>query len=356
MMGRRIQMRQLTQIIALVVLGIFWGASHEASAAGNEARCNALGANCICSEPMNTNSYPLQAGGFTEQWNPADTTGSDKQCNGADEVGAGALISGTSLAGSGVNSGEAITRLPVGHTNTWVFKNTNPDVGTFLGHHDNVGSPTARRAIRFYRYYSDDWTSHGGCNSNKVAQFGTSFPQSPVFTSEAGPWSWSVGPQGGDGWNQTIDCCSSGGPGNAGTVPSPSEMRGKWWRIEIVIHNAASGGAPTTFQAWVKNVTDNGAEQLVMDTSQTNAQWTSTMATNLHRTSTMNFMGIDNFRSSNAATCFGFTAHSHFLYAAWSTDAGQRIGAASEIEGGGGDTTPPAPPTNLRLSLLSVEE
>jgi hypothetical protein len=67
MMGRRIQMRQLTQIIALIVMGVFWGASNEASAA-NEQRCTELGANCVCSEPLNTNTWTQPTASY---FNPA---------------------------------------------------------------------------------------------------------------------------------------------------------------------------------------------------------------------------------------------------------------------------------------------
>ena len=51
---------------------------------------------------------------------------------------------------------------------------------------------------------------------------------------------------------------------------------------------------------------------------------------------------------------------SHLMIAGWDTDAGQRVGAAAEIEGalgggGGGDVTPPPAPTNLRLSVLQKD-
>ena len=75
MMGRSIQMRQLTQIVALVVLGLVWGASNEAGAA--EQRCDALGANCVCSEPLNTPTL-VQDPQIPGNWNPADSI--TKEC------------------------------------------------------------------------------------------------------------------------------------------------------------------------------------------------------------------------------------------------------------------------------------
>ncbi len=55
--------------------------------------------------------------------------------------------------------------------------------------------------------------------------------------------------------------------------------------------------------------------------------WTSTLATGLHPTlGNVDAMTIDMFRATNGATsCAGFASYSHFLYVAWSTDAGQRI-------------------------------
>ena len=131
MMGRRIQMRQLTQIIALVVLGIFWGASVEAGAA--EQRCNQLGANCACSEPLNTPTYTLAAGA-NWGWNPADST--TKEC--AIEGLAGAVYSIATLGINtkfGTNDSTILGALPAGHTNTYVLRGEDGYTGQwFLGH------------------------------------------------------------------------------------------------------------------------------------------------------------------------------------------------------------------------------
>jgi hypothetical protein len=359
MMGKRIQMRQLTQIIALVVLGIFWGSSNEAGAAV-EQRCDALGANCICSEPMNTNNWVNTGDG--QHFNPADTTSSDKQCGDFDGVANAPLASGSGLQVTGVNSGVDVSALPAAHTVTWVARGDSNN-GSQLGHRAAAGAPTARRSIRFYKYWSTDYVaqsnSNSGCNGNKLVQMGPSFPQGPLFATEGGDWTLQD-INTGLGWNQSVDCCNGPGPGNTDSGPSLTGLRGKWWRVEIITHNANTTGPGTYFETYIKNVTDNGPELHILDTSQTlnggvGNTWGTAQATGLHPTGTINSMTINLFRAPNAAPCTGFASYSHFLYAAWSTDAGQRIGAAVEIEGGGGNTTPPVPPTNLTVTKLMEE-
>jgi len=70
--------------------------------------------------------------------------------------------------------------------------------------------------------------------------------------------------------------------------------------------------------------------------------WTSTNATTLrHSGGQIGSFGAEYFRTGG---CPGFFASSHYMYAAWSTEAGQRIGAATEVEGGRGPG-PAAPPS-----------
>lgn len=350
MMRRGIQIRQLTQIIALVALGIFWGASNEVGAA--EQRCDALGANCTCSEPLNTNSFAFVPSAW---WNPGDTM--TKECV---TEAAGAIQDGSGFQYTAVTSGEDITHLPPGHTNTFVLRDTSTAMGGFIGSKFPSSAPTQRRAIRFYRYYSTDYTFAGesGClNSNKIAQFGRAFYEGPMFTVVGGVWTiYDINTA--FGWNVSIDCCVGPGPGNYDNGPATSAMKGKWWRFEIITHNAAPGGTGTYFEEYIKNITDNGPELHVLDTSQTatypvGANWSTAQATNLHISGgNLDTMLVNSFRGVG---CSGFASTSHFLAAAWNTDAGQRIGAALEIEGGG-DVTPPLAPANLRVSMLELQQ
>lgn len=345
MMGRRIQMRQLTQIIALIALGVFWGASHEASAA--EQRCNELGANCECSEPLNTNSYTEVSSAY---WAANDTT--TKKCN--LEGIAGAIISnGSGFNFQAVSSGEALTRLPAAHTNTWVLKTLDGGGGQFNGH-QFAATNTAHIAMRWYHYYSSNHAFNndgGGClNSGKFLQFGAG---APIGQHNGSPHLY--------GWGTTwapggIDCCIYGPGPSTFRDEGNAKLKGKWWRFEAHVFNTLPTGSVTKIKVYRKNVTDNTPEELFIDTTQVTSQpvsdnWSSTLATTIKPTSRISNIWTDWFRNG---TCSGFQAVSHYLAASWDTDAGQRIGAAVEIEGGG-DTTPPIPPTGLRISMLMEE-
>lgn len=330
-----------------MTMGIVWSVPHEALAA-NEVRCSQLGANCVCSEPLNTATYVPVNGAW---WNPGDTT--TKECL---SEGQGAIQNGSGFQFIAANSGADISALPAGHTNTYVLRDDSPNNGGFIGGRAPAGTPTARRAIRFYKYFSIDYNAQGdtggGCNANKIAQFGRQWIEGPMFTTEGGEWSiYDINAA--LGWNQTLDCCVGPGPGNYQNGPPMSSLRGKWWRFEFIVHNAAVGGPSTYFELFIKNVTDNGPELQVLDTSQTKTMaagdsWGVNQTGNLHLVSgTLDTMLINAFRASNSSPCTGFASFSHYLMAAWSTDAGQRIGAAVEIEGG----LNPAPSAPVGLTI-----
>lgn len=324
--------------------------------AADEARCTELGANCICNTTLDATTITA-----VDSQHFRFNDGSTKLCERGDGVAAASINSGAGQVFSAVTSGEDITALPSGHTNTAVMR-ANTTNGIFVGHNAPNGTPTARRSIRFYKYYSSAYNSQSdtgsSCNANKIAQFGQEFIQGPMFTFEGGTWTvYDIGTS--LGWNISADCCNGPGPGNAQNGPSLSGLKGKWWRFEIITHNAATTGAGTYWEMYVKNVTDNAAELKVLDTSQTMTgvgnEWTSSLATGLHPTGTLDTMLINCFRSTNGGTpCAGFASYSHYLYAAWDTDAGQRIGAASEIEGLS-QWTPRFSPSLLRRVSQEVE-
>jgi hypothetical protein len=54
------------------------------------------------------------------------------------------------------------------------------------------------------------------------------------------------------------------------------------------------------------------------------------------------FNGVHRYR---ADICNGSHDLAYYVFAHWPSNAGQRIPAATEVEGG----TPPPPPTNLRI-------
>jgi hypothetical protein len=350
MMGRRIQMRRLTQILVLIVLGIFWGASNEAGAA-NEQRCSELGANCVCSEPLNTSTYTSPTESY---FDPADTTVSDKQCTRLGGFAGVTLEDGAGFRYVVESSGEMLTSLPPGHLAGLNILRTKTEAegnpgggGQFIGHNFSGGNPTARRSFRFYMYWSPTYTLYddGVClNSAKILQFGQPPMLSALLSGAGGNYVF----YGWTGWNANPDCCLRGPGGNAswGTY-DPASIQGRWFRFEFIATNVLATGPITTLTVYMKNITDNRPEVLLINTTVPTTQpvgdhWTSTLATTLKPASglALDEMYIDAFRNG---TCAGYKGFSHLLLAAWNTDAGQRIGAAVEVEGG----TRPPPPSNL---------
>jgi hypothetical protein len=315
-----------------------------------EQRCNDLSDNCVCSEPLNTNSYTQVTSGY---WAANDT--SSKKCS-IEGVAGAVVTDGSGFKYQAVSSGEAITRLPATHRNTWVLRTNDGGGGQFVGTKFPSSSPSARIAMRVYRYWSSNysWTGQGGClNSSKILQFGAPAPilDGPSANHQLYGWTPST-------WNipSGTDCCWFGpGPTNVQGTYNPSNFNGKWWRFEMIVRNALPTGGPTIIEIYRKNVTDNLPEEKVIDTSMVTAQpvgtnWSSALATSLKPKQRVDNLWVDWFRNGS---CTGFAALTHVLAAAWSTDAGQRIGGAVEIEGGGGaagggtaqDTVPPAAPS-----------
>lgn len=331
--------------------------------AANEDRCVKLGAACIASEPLNTNTYTSASG--QSYWNPADTTSADKQAANDGVMGA-AVSEGSGFSETPVNSGEAINALPPGHQLTWVLRQPIGGGGQAIATQFPSSSPTALRSFRFYRYYSPDhvWTdsAHPLCNSGKLLQLGYrgTFTGGPLVSLNGNVNFYDVNTS--LGWSQNMqpNCCLVA-PGSQGVaVPSQAQLKGRWWRIEFALHNAASTGPSTYWEMWLKNVTDNQPELKVMDSRvpmttdgpDATFWWQSPMTDNLHVAAgeTMSDFAINMFRSNNGSPCDGYIAHTSVLWAAWPNDANQRIGAACEVEGGcGTDAVAPTRPTQLTV-------
>ncbi|NOU11482.1 MAG: hypothetical protein HOO98_15905 [Nitrospira sp.] len=187
MSTRYMTIHRLTKFLVLAVLLLVWDANVQAE----EKRCNELGANCVCSEPFNTNSYTVNNGAW---YNPADSTSKECRSSGVNPGGPLEQIGGGTFS-AGMNtpsSGEAINALPVGHTNTYVLAANEGRGFGFIGGKMPSGTPTARMAVRFYKYWSTNYAWVGGAclNSNKLAEFGYNGAgtMGPIFTETAGTW------------------------------------------------------------------------------------------------------------------------------------------------------------------------
>lgn len=294
-----------------------------------EQRCNTLGSNCICSEPFNTTTY---ADG-PDFWNPADST--TKECS-VEAAVIGAAIVRTSATIVGSNDATAMAALPAGHAVSFFVRANDDHQGTFFaGHGLTVSSSFVRLAARFYIYHTPlfDYEGEGSCNNSKQVELNN---DSRIdYNTGAGFHTYNYLK-----FSPPIDCCVSG---PAVTQPSVAGFKGKWVRHEIVITNRS--GPAYRLRSFMKNVTDNTPEVAVIDTD------LDSRVNNLTPPSLMSMIRSNNHRFSATGACRGWIGLSHYMMAGWSTDTGQRIGAASEVESGAG-SSPPAAPATLRITEL----
>lgn len=321
----------------IVMLLVLLGVASSVEAAGNEARCDELGANCVCSEPLQATAYPDY--GSNSHWNPNDTT--TKQCDVEGTPGAAIARNGWDLEIS--TDATALSRLPAGHSIARFLKGPEAHKGIFfVGHQMTSGSTyTPRIAFRYYTYHSDAYNFSDevdpnlGCNS-KWLQVDSGLLGDKTH-GEVHMYNFLEFITG------TQDCCFVG-PGPSGNNFTRASWPGKWWRIEVVMTNrdAFTSGQHWRMQIYAKNVTDGTAEQVVIDTDQPSTQLN--LVNPRRPGAVMNKLLVNNYRGENFANqCTGWSGTLHYMAAGWDTDAGQRIGAASEIEGGGGGGGEPPP-------------
>lgn len=313
--------RQLAPAVVLAALSLLW-ATHAQAA---ELRCTALGANCICSEPLNTPSI-VRNGDF---WNPADSA--TMECKAEAGAPAGGAVVRTSNTITASADATALAALPAGSTVlNFVRADDNHNGTFFVGNGGPVNASFARLAARWYIWHTPafDFKLEGACNNSKIAQFDKGALVD--FTGQFHTYNYLT-------FSPAVDCCVSG-PGPNSAVPS-SQMKGKWWRFEIVLTNRS--GPAFDIKMYGKNVTDNGPELLLIDLNRNSA------VNNLTPPSLMSTILSNNHRDG---TCRGWIGISHYMMAGWTTNAGQRIGAAIEVEPGA-----VGQPTNINVSQLGEE-
>jgi hypothetical protein len=275
-----------------------------------EQRCKDLGANCVCSEPFNTNLLRR----IEPSWfDPVD--GVRKECS-TSRGGAPIERNANDVAGS--NDTAALNALPAGHQVSYFARGPEGHLGIFFAGNRFGRRFITRGAARWYLYHSPnfEFAGDGGCQNSKLAQFdgGALLDKSFGFVHMYNFTTWSP-PQ---------DCCLSGpGPDNV----AKADWRGKWWRIEVIFSNRAGGNPGFVGKVYIQNVTDNRPELLVVDTSWPGTQLIpSSTRTPPDRIDTI---WMNNYRQN---ACAGWLGFSHYMMAGWDIDAGQRIGPAIEIE------------------------
>jgi hypothetical protein len=342
--------------LAMGVLGLVWVASTEAA----EQRCDGLGSNCVCSEPFLMTSFTKNID--QAFWNPTDTT--TKECG--YEV-AGHPISRPAQDIQARTDATALARLG-NKIPRFVSSGAGADGIFFIGGDINssaLGSTyNARMAVRFYTYYSPDYNFRDdspACHS-KFLQGSVGSWHLENFVGNIHMYNFTGG-----NWRTTSgsyfprDCCWAT-PG-AALALNNNDWKGHWFRVEVVTTNRSGPGWRTIL--YMKDVTTTGVtkvnggnEFVAADTYGTDSgpdDWTTAFNQQIISSPRQLPMVANMYRERGAGSCSGWRGVSHFMIAGWDTNAGQRIGAAAEIEGGssgGGEVTPPPAPTNLRFSAL----
>lgn len=358
MFERRKTTHRMTVVMVFGILSLVWAANAQAV---QEQRCVGLGPNCLMSEPLNTNAYTTN----NAYYNPGDTSPSDKE--GAWEVTSYPIWSPNSTITGATTGDAAFSSLPAGHSLNYVMRTANNWGGSLYTGHNVTSGPNGissttfvkRMAFRFYIFYSSDFTfsGEGSCTNGKLFEIdapGTT-GQLIVDGESNGPSNlraltgWTT-----PGYSSGFDCCVNGpGPNNGLTG---SYWKGHWTRVEVIMLNRDGSSRSDVF-IYIKDVTNNGPEYTFVDTTNYNTIPVGPCGYNANilcgwdhvnggkTPVTLNKWATNLHRSSG---CTGYQALSHLMMAGWDTDQGQRIGAASEIEGGG-STTPPAAPTGLKV-------
>ena len=305
------------------------------SAYAEEQRCTDLGVNCVCSEPLQMTVLQQVE---TFWYDPNDSL--TKWCQ-SDNLTPGVALNATAGVANIRSDQTALDALPAGHTVQRFFGTQNGvpggTMGSYVGSYNiPAGTLLKRTALRWYQYYSPDFQFVGecACTNNKFLEVGGG--GSFILTHQDSAfhaYNWN-------GWTPTVACCNAGPGLNGYFGATDNQLRGKWWRWEFVIVNRAGGASPNgiVMTLYGKNITDNGAEAIHMYTGPgstgipaqdwspvdnlTPASSITRLTPNLHR----------------AGTCNGYYGLLNYMIAGWDTDAGQRIGAATEIEGGTAQT------------------
>ncbi len=124
------------------------------NATGNENRCEALGVNCICSEPLNTETFVTKGNQYS--LDPLDTTA--KECEGFDGVPGGVIVGNNNAANPvdfivADNNSDVLAALPAGNELIFYVRGAQDNIGSsfavFMIGHRAGSSYTKRLAWRY---------------------------------------------------------------------------------------------------------------------------------------------------------------------------------------------------------------
>jgi len=316
-------------------------------AAATEQRCDELGGACVCSEPLDTSSMPA-SGSYR---NPADSV--SKQCG----WNGGAL---TDPDAWGIYDA---FDLPAGIGKVAGVKPVTAGNGATLNGIAGTGDSTRRVCTRHYFRLSPDYvaktqSSGGSCEANKAAEFGFGESNALLHWDFAEGW----------GWRLTIINFDSdnNGPDPSYNLPTSgnlqwSDCKNEWCRAEMCVSGNINAGSGFKAEAYIEGATSGKR----IDWARTTIGRPCPGGKNCGKGRLTSSWISNGYRQGN---CGGIRYITHGMQAEWDSDAGQFIGAAYEIEGGGpaggGDdgggsdpdpVTPPAPEAGRGANCLSPD-
>lgn len=294
---------------------------------GVEARCTELGANCVCSEPLDTTEdfAEMPGSGLDFADSPAAT-----DCSG---LSAGSAFSSDHGSGDfSMQLASSVAPMPVGATANRVMQIENGGANYLIGRSYATASD-ARMCQRYYMRVSNDFsgagTPGGGCQSerNKVMQLGFGASKLVQIEERSDFGSGCYGPGTYKNFWIPSHADPTGTPGQFTIDWDDCNSSTGWCRFELCVEGDLDAGTGINIEGRITAIAVGKDE---IRNTRTSGTWSPGVA-------------LGGFPEGWSADIFhgqgsgpvGKKWISHYMQAAWPTAAGQWIGCAEEVEGPG---------------------
>lgn len=305
--------------LALLASTILSATASEAQ----ERRCQDLGADCDCSETLDTPSpfFALTtpgSGGCAAPYclNPVSGSTGDLQCGSSTgkflDQNHNPATFWSVVPEQGMPSANSVT-------NVWRVNSYGVDVGN--GRTDKIDANTRRVCQRIYVKFSSDFSPWPSCN-NKVMEMTWGGIQLQSSTSA--------------GSSQImINALGANHIPGPDTI-TPAQCVNTWCRVEMCASGNIKAGT-------------NLSSDFHVDTADGNLSSSTSFSIGNGSSGFGHIWPLNLYREPTQGACNGTRQYSHVMQASWNTNAGQTIGPAFEIESGGaggsGNNPAPTPPT-----------
>ena len=309
-----------------------------AARADLEQRCMDLGANCVCSEPLDTATHVFNG---TDRYNPNDSV--TKEC--------GFTVTDFPVLGDGDDHSHVPDPAfaPLSNVTNVLLRSGNPSPHRIEGKNASHTSSTKRMCHRHYFTFdsSYEFVGEGGCTANNLWELTVNQVENVGLV-------WNIDGLGAESITVNNFDINQNGLHDDGTPTLPTQTSGGWtledcrsgnWcRAEICYSGDLQAGTDLFAEAWIHNVSNTnksihfgpatGPFSLGNQIESGNSSWSR--------------IGLNNQRAS---TCSGSRYITHIMQAQWVSDAGQTIGPSFEVE-----EVPPVEDVDVEQQCLGVAE